>query len=328
MHVVHATAVFLNGCRLRVGRGTGNFVPRRSTTMTTADRILRRPTFLSPSGAVYNSWLRASPGSPLKVLSQEHHQRFRANSVPCELLARRIESLSDYMEVFSSVLNSTDSYWFRGHADNSWRLAPSALRYKQKSHRDTALALVSEFKRIAEMRLSRPPSDNEELKWVQIARHYGLPTRLLDWTENALVALYFSCQDANSDGIVFVLNPVDLNQAGSKLPRILNPHQDADLIAKYLVLDGGRNRRGLHTVAINPVWNSERILLQRGAFTLHGTRDFSLSQETAPSLVGLPILRDVKDSLLFELQRVGVDEMTIFPELDHACNLLLTRSGL
>ena len=241
----------------------------------------------------------------------------------------RVKTLSDYMAVFNSVVDSSNTYWFRGHSDYSWTLTPSALRYTSKSRRDEALNLVSEFKRIAEIKLLRPPSDDEELKWVQIARHYGLPTRLLDWTENALVALYFGCENAARHGMVFVLNPVDLNRTSNKTPaRILNPHQDKTLIAKYLTLDGRYTVRGLRTVAINPVWNSERIMLQRGTFTLHGSRNFALTNEAAPSLVGLPILRDVKEKLRTELESVGVDEMTIFPELDHACKALRKRRGL
>ena len=213
------------------------------------------------------------------------------------------------------------------HANHTWSLTPSALRYALKSKRDKALDLISEFRRIAEIKLTRPPTDAEHLKWIQVARHYGLPTRLLDWTENALIALYFSCDDANSDGMVFLLKPVDLNRT-SKFNRILNPQQDAEFIARYLRLDGGLRSRGLRTVAINPIWNSERIMLQRGTFTLHGSRGFELTSDAAPSLVGLPILRSVKVRLRAELERVGVDAMTIFPELEYACELLQKRRGL
>lgn len=240
-----------------------------------------------------------------------------------------IKTLSDYMAVFHTVVSSPDTYWFRGHSDASWTLTPSALRYDTKAKRDAALKLVSEFKRIAEIKLARPPGDDEDLKWVQIARHYGLPTRLLDWTENALIALYFSCEDTDTDGLVFVLKPTDLNRSvKNRMARIVTAHQDVKLIDKYWSLGGERSQRGLHTIGINPVWNSERIVAQRGAFTLHGSRDFALTERIASSLVALPIMREVKERLLTELQRVGVDELTIFPELDHACNYLKKRSGL
>ena len=265
--------------------------------------------------------------NPLKSLDAGIQDHFRHTGVQCTLLPNLVETLSDYMAVFHSVVSSTDTYWFRGHANYTWPLTPSALRYESKSKRDKALDLLSEFRRIAEIKLARPPSDTEHLKWTQVARHYGLPTRLLDWTENALIALYFSCEDADSDGMVFVLKPIDLNRT-NRFNRILNPQQDADFIAKYLRLDGGLNSRGLRTVAINPVWNSERIMLQRGTFTLHGSRAFALTRDAAPSLVGLPILRPVKLGLRTELERVGVDAMTIFPELEYACTLLQKRRGL
>jgi len=179
------------------------------------------------------------------------------------------------------------------------------------------------------MRLDKPPGEQEELKWVQLAQHFGLRTRLLDWTRNGSVALYFACQERDIDGIVFVLNPVDLNrQVDSKKPRVFDAALDAKLIRSYLRLKGKRNKRGRRTIAVNPVWNSERIMLQQGVFTLHGTREFALDGSQAPSLCGIPILADSKSSLIEELERVGISEMTIFPEPEHVCRYLVQRAGL
>lgn len=78
---------------------------------------------------------------------------------------------------------------------------------------------------------------------------------------------------------------------------------------------------------MNPVWNSERLIIQKGVFTVHGTR-FSLDKGRVPSLVGVPVLREFKPRLRSELQRIGVDEMTLFPELEHSCNHLKRRYRL
>jgi len=125
------------------------------------------------------------------------------------------------------------------------------------------------------------------------------------------------------------MNPIDLNRASfPSKPRILDQHQDAKTIAKYLQLTGSSSSsRKLATLAISPIWNSERIMAQKGAFTLHGT-EFALNSEQAPSLVAVPIFREAKSALQRDLERIGMDEMTLYPELEHACRFLRRRAGL
>jgi hypothetical protein len=218
--------------------------------------------------------------------------------------------------------------WYRGHADLGHGLIPSALRYSTTGERNSAFNLLSEFRRVAEMKLARPPRWDDTFRWVQLAQHYGIPTRLLDWTESPTVALYFACQRTDCDGVVLVMNPVDLNRASFKMkPRILDQDQDSATISRYLSLTEGSPAKKLKTLAVNPVWSSERIMAQKGVFTLHGT-EFYLDDKQAPSLVAIPIFREAKSRLQRDLQRIGIDEMGIFPELEHACSFLRKRAAL
>lgn len=264
-------------------------------------------------------------------LRADEYKRFTSSPVKCQILRQRIGSLSDYFSTIAVLITGAQKYWFRGHAKMNWSLTPSALRYKLEADRKRALQLVSEFKRVAEIKLPRPPGSEDDLKWVQLAQHYGIPTRLLDWTESATIGLYFACLGESaepSDGMVFMLNPVDLNRLSyPQKPRVLDAGEDTRLIQEYLRLDAKQRKRGKGTVAVNPVWNSERLMLQKGVFTLHGSH-FDLDSDQASSLVALPIFHESKVQLLKELERVGVDEMSIFPEIEHSCRFLVRKEGL
>ena len=264
-----------------------------------------------------------------KVSHRQERDNEEAKSV-CPIVRELIDHLGKYFDVFNSLSRKDETFWFRGHGDLTWNLTASALRYKEEDKRNKALQLVSDFKRFAEMKLERPPADDAELKWVQLARHYGLPTRLLDWTRNAAVALYFACcEETEKDGAVYVLNPVELNrQIDPKAPRVFDPNLDAEVIKIYLNLDGKINPRGTGTIAINPTWNSSRIMVQQGVFTISGSKYFALTEKNASSLVYVEIKKEYKKTLLEELERVGINEMSIFPELEHMCNYLRLSANL
>jgi len=269
----------------------------------------------------------------MRRLSQKKSRKFKC-PVDCFLSIGEIKSISNYLEVLSITLKQNKNFWFRGHRDISWTLTPSALRHENVEKRIRALELLRDFRRIAEIKLNKPPEKNENLKWIQLAQHYGLQTRLLDWTESALFALYFACippkrNENETDGIVFLLNPDDISKLHKKTKSTsFDAHIKEDLIKGYFRLGANERIEGLPTIAIKPVWNSERLMMQRGTFTLHGSKKFGLDRIQAPSLAGIPIASNVKDILRKELENVGIDEMTLFPELEHACNNLLRKEDL
>lgn len=242
----------------------------------------------------------------------------------CTIISTEVRGLGDYLGVFNSLFSQrSDVYWFRGHKSVDWELCPSALRYDREDQRNRAINGLRDFRRLQEFRLPKSPAAAEQFKWLQLAQHYGLPTRLLDWTQSPTVALYFACQDRDKDGAVFAMKPRDLNRLS--IPKagldVIDPDEHSGILAPYLKLDGRETARGLKTIAVQPTWNSDRIILQQGMFTLHGAR-FSLDSAQAPSLVGIPILKEHKATLSYQLERIGVAEMFIFPEPEHVCKYL------
>ena len=112
-----------------------------------------------------------------------------------------------------------DTAWWRGHANAEWRLVPQAFRRnpeRPESQLYDETALIGHFVSRAPSRSHRPcPEANDFFGWLFLAQHYGLPNRLLDWTENPLVAAYFAVlqRPSENDGCIWALWPTGLNRA-------------------------------------------------------------------------------------------------------------------
>lgn len=224
--------------------------------------------------------------------------------------------------------------WFRGHRRSDWPLLPSVYRHQEReagvgSEFFNEAELLDMFKRRAPRYLDHQPRTHWE--WVSLMQHHGLPTRLLDWTESALVALHFAVRESkgDEDAAVWALNPWWINKHVFREFTLFS--------ADSSKVDSWQSGSGVPPTLPNPpiaVWaphDGHRILAQRGAFTIHGDDRKGLDKLAAemPSadhqLCKLTIPAVAIEGLRRELTLNGITESLIFPELDGLCRELKRR---
>jgi FRG domain len=170
----------------------------------------------------------------------------------------------------------SDTAFWRGHGDATWVLMPKVFRPLSGRTRPLGgriydeASLIGHFVMRAPTRThARTPDPDDYFRWLFLAQHYGLPTRLLDWTENPLVALYFAVEnESDKDGAVWALWPGKLNEhfTGNRgLVQIRDPE------AKRIAGDAFSGTKSEPvTLAIDGQEIDLRMLVQIGRFTLHG----------------------------------------------------------
>jgi hypothetical protein len=100
--------------------------------------------------------------------------------------------------------------WWRGQADVKWELKPSIFRDDHSCFREGNIA--RRFMQSARARHTHCPQDDDVVAWLFMMQHYGLPTRLLDWSLSPLVAVHFACHSHfASDGVLYCTGPAELN---------------------------------------------------------------------------------------------------------------------
>ena len=217
--------------------------------------------------------------------------------------------------------------WFRGHSNSKWRLDPSQFRVARRhggigSDWYNESTLLSEFKYRAPTYLNSARLPTDDWEWLFLVQHYGLPTRLLDWTESALIALHFALRDNRgaSDASVWMLDPWWLNK--QSLGEYDIPYAGDPRVSRWA--PGRQELEDRLPVAIKPMQASPRITAQRGFFTIHGTDRLGLHQiaESAArknELHELVIPVEYVIALKRDLALAGISETTVFPELEGLC---------
>lgn len=121
---------------------------------------------------------------------------------------KTIKSVTEYLELIKG-LDIKNNVFFRGHADHSYNFNPGIYRkIKDKKNK----TLINYEDQIYREVISKSPQEflgKTTLESLALLQHYEAPTRVLDLTENSLVALYFAVNKGTENGEVIIFDIPD-----------------------------------------------------------------------------------------------------------------------
>ena len=209
--------------------------------------------------------------------------------------------------------------WWRGHsAILDWKLVPSVYRRQDGNHYRYESNIVARFAARAPSRYAGLPELGRWDQWLVLMQHYGLPTRLLDWTESVLIAVYFAVRDhPDKDGRLWAVSPHKLNQHQIGISANVTPG-NPKVKPLFLPPFNQNAQQQEKIVAFLPTEVDTRMILQQSGFTVHGTPQSLDGLECQDDiLIKWDIPASAKSTLVAELSRLGVHESTLFPDLEH-----------
>lgn len=215
--------------------------------------------------------------------------------------------------------NGCPDPFFRGHGKSDWKLIPSLSRQIQNPcwHDNKEARLFHSFRDLGTHLMPPEISDWAVLFHMQ---HFGVPTRLLDWTTTFANALYFALKSKAESPTIWILNPYELNEAAGIGRNLSDLHRAYKMnYSEFLQLP----MKPSGVTAVVGDYTVERTRHQRGNFTVHG--DVQLPLEAfSPLSVSKHVLPDdaVAEANEF-LQLAGVNEFQVFPDLDGLARYVL-----
>jgi hypothetical protein len=231
------------------------------------------------------------------------------------LEAIEIRSIAELVDRVRSITERRGGvHWFRGQSGSEHPLVPSAFRGRRL---EDEVVMNARFRLHAPTRYAACPAADDLPRWLCLMQHFGLPTRLLDWTESPLAALFFGVSHVRGakPAVVWMLSPGNLNRAiGVPNAVILGHAATRPLIEAAFLATEPSDR----VVAVVGQDVDLRMSLQHSVFTLHGdATPLDERERSYEFLSKLVIPAASRRELARDLDMLGIRRSTLFPDIEN-----------
>ena len=279
-----------------------------------------------------------------------------------------INSIQEFIEVIDklSIENphvprscnpDEELFLYRGHSVSGWKLTPQLRRMEDNGENGHEVlnhsygVYTSEKSMLLDFIQESSPyvqtiDSTDYLNWTIIAQHHGMPTRLLDWSANPLVGMFFACaENEKEEGCVWICHTpnyrkhmydqyedVFTKQQNEKATSIVE-EMARDLLFTTLDLNNPQSNHPDIPVLLYPQYLDQRMALQASRFMVWAETEkpleiiadkmmFPIDARNdratiyAPFLCCVYIKPERKWRLLKQLEMLGITDRTVFPGLD------------
>jgi hypothetical protein len=262
---------------------------------------------------------------------------------------------AESMDDFRGWVNDLTGNWgFRGQRESGWTLQTSLDREIRVAHnaghyhlnrRGEEDDLLFRFQQQVQHYVAHLPTAEDRAGWLALMQHYGVPTRLLDWTQSPYVALYFAVESepqgtgrrgngAEQEDLSSAIWAIDLEFLQWKSKELL-PLIPDEPRARMEYLNGVLDREEKPLVVrIDPLHGNERMFAQQGFFLWKlfvetpYLDQILTSMMTAPDLIVRPVIRKLRIRrarrlyFLEQLRGMNIHRASLFPGIDGFCQHL------
>lgn len=238
-----------------------------------------------------------------------------------------ISKLSEFMDYVENL--PKEFTLSRGQSNIKHKLLPGALRMDENDNlkytRQSIAYFLNEFKVNSHNYMDKPWDVKNDYEWMIYAQHYGIPTRLLDFTNSHIISLMFAVENAfndynDEDGVVWFIDPLKLNNKSCFRSQIITLSENESISLDDC--DG--------PIVVQGRKLNERINAQNGVFVYFQDRSEALEKliKDEEILRKVIIKGTCKKDILVSLYSMGIGMTQIYPELTSVAKDIIMKDNI